>query len=166
MRSACLSNRRNDASVNAASTEMTLKGAGDLALRKLTRAAVDKGRGSHHHSREAKTALARLCLDKSLLDRVRPLGCKTGGGRHVTTGSGPHGCIAGVDGDAIEPHGARAAQTGTAAVAHAGVAMLTEDPQQGRLGKGRNLHGCAVDLEGEVLLHEHLRPGQQSIALS
>src|SRR5215211_1766412 len=111
--------RPQDAVVGAAAAEMDVQLGTDLGLRRR-RIAGEQRRGAHDDAGQAVAALARLLIDKGLLERMCPRLAAQGFAQALDRGDlAPlrrrHRGVAGLDAAPVEQHRAASAHAGAAA---------------------------------------------------
>src|SRR5580704_2339084 len=112
---ACASYRAQNAIVGAAPAQMDVQLGTDLRLRRR-RIAAEQRRGSHDDAGQAVAALARLLIDKSLLQRMRRnLAAQPLDRGDLPTLRGRYWGVAGLDAAPVQQDRAASAHAGAAA---------------------------------------------------
>ncbi len=135
--------------MRAAAADIVVEGQRDLAARRR-RVAVEERLGGDEDAGQAIAALARLLVEKGLLQRMRPLrGAEPLDRQHSLADDGRDGLTAGFHRLAVDQHHAGAALLETAAEFRADEAeMVAQDVEQRRVGIGGEARRLAVHREG------------------
>src|SRR5712671_7672004 len=145
----CRLDRAQDTVMRTAPADVVVERQRDLTARRR-RVAVEERLGGDEDAGQAIAALARLLVEKGLLQRMRPLrGAEPLDRQHSLADDGRDGPTAGFHRLALDQHHAGAALLETAAEFCAGEAeMVAQDVEQRRVRIGGDARRLAVHREG------------------